>query len=159
MGTSRRLAAAVAGLALAAAASGCGSSDRSPAISGTNVAAICAQTAARLAAIGHRRIVRRGSSNVIVAPSKQAREHQKDVEAALSEDAAVYAAAIPALERLRPATSAGSVALEHLEETARRVETLRREFANRGSEGGLGLFFAVGEASGGCRKVRAAIGG
>jgi hypothetical protein len=96
---------------------------------------------------------------VIAGPSKKASERQKDVEAALSEDAAVYASAIPAVERLRPASSAGSVALARLEETAGRIRTLRAELAEHAGEAGLGLVFAVFEAGGGCRKIRAPIGG
>lgn len=144
-------------MAITIAVGGCGGSSASPVVSGDTLSALCAQTTARLTAIAHRRIVSRGGSNVIV-PSKKASERQKDVEAALSEDSAVYAAAIPAVERLRPATAAGSAALAHLEESGRRVATLRAELA-RGGEAPLTLLFAASEAEGGCRKIRAAIGG
>jgi hypothetical protein len=158
MGWRSRLAAAFAGLTLVVGMGGCGGSSAAPAISGTTLAAICTQTAVLLGAIEHRRIVRRGGNDVIVVPSKDASERQQAVKQALSEDAAVYAAAIPAVERLQPATSAGGVALAHLEETSHRITTLREELAKR-SEDRLGILFDVGEASGGCRKLRTAIGG
>jgi hypothetical protein len=159
MGRSQRAAVLAAVCVLVTAVGGCGGSPSAPVISGHTLAEVCAQTALRLDAVARRRILKSHGPAVLVVPSKQARERKKAVETALVEDAAVYAAAIPAVERLGPASSGRSVALANLEEAAHRAQTLRSELPNRGESGGIGAFFAVAEASGGCRKVRAAIGG
>ena len=156
MGVSRRAAAVSAAIAIGTAAAGCGGSSSPPPVSGKTVAAVCAQTSAQLAAIAHRRILRHAGGVIIAGPSKPATEREREVEAALSEDAGVYAAAIPAVRHLKP-TPAASNALTRLEETAQRIRTLRSELAKH--EGGPDLIFAVFETSGGCRKLRAPIGG
>jgi hypothetical protein len=95
---------------------------------------------------------------VVVGPSKQEREVRRALEAASIEGATADMRAVAAIERLNQ-TAATRYALARLTEGERRLRTIHAEMSSSSEGSIMDEVFNVAEASGGCRKVRSAIGG
>jgi hypothetical protein len=147
----------VAAVALIVLLGGCGSSS---ARRGVSLAEACRRVSAEISGV-NRRLTGGlyGNGQVTTASSTRAARLRNGVGAAAREDLRAVGVAEDEIRRMAP-TLETRLALTRLAESRRRLGAAA-ELAERNPEGVLALegVLDLGEARGGCRHIRAAIGG